>query len=429
MTENKDFLSGNDQSGLLPIDYLCEDVQSLIRTMARVFQCSQDFITASVFAATMGAVGNRLQIYDGKYTNHLCLWLAMVAQSGENKTTPAKLIMQPLEEEQCKNFRKFRAELKEWNKKQKGKKDEASQTDKPTFTQYLIEDTTPEARYAALAANPNGLLLFADELDSHFAAASRYSASSAVQYAEELQLYMGNAVTINRKTEEPLMLENPFFAMFGGIQPDILHTTFGSVSLMSNGYNQRWNFVWPEPQLPPPYSNESGAEEELKRWGAYLLKLLHQPTLFTGSEAIIKVGSLAKQIYINFFNLLQQFKAEDDGYLASVYSKLQIQCLRLAGLAHVLHCPYQTESDRDTTPWLAPEAMDYAVRCMGYFMQSAQKVYDKIRDRTEKPLGNEQLIAEVCKRYNPSQHKLAEALGITQPAISKALDKWNVKNT
>ena len=262
---NTDFLSGGSSSELLPIDYLSEDVQCLIRAMARVYQCSQDFITASVFAATMGAVGNRLQIYDGKYTNHLCLWLAMVAQSGENKTTPAKLIMQPLVEEQSKNYRAYLQQLKDWKKKQKGLKDEANDADKPTFTQLIIEDTTPEARYQALAANPNGLLLYADELDSHFAAANRYSASSAVQYAEELQLYMGNAVTINRKTQEPLMLLHPFLAMYGGIQPDILHTTFGNVSLMANGYNQRWNFIWPEPQLPPPYSNESGAEAELNK--------------------------------------------------------------------------------------------------------------------------------------------------------------------
>lgn len=108
--------------------------------------------------------------------------------------------------------------------------------------------------------------------------------------------------------------------------------------------------------------------------------------------------------------------------MAAVYSKLQIIVQRWAGIAHILG----TVPDAQ---YIAPDEMEYAVRCMDYFERCAEKVYMKLTEGKRQPeakaMGKEEMIANVYHLTNPvSQRAVADALGVTQQYISKCLGKY-----
>lgn len=59
----------------LLIDGLPELVQQYINEIVRVYHCPIEFPTVAVIAAFATAIGKRIKVTDGKYTNPLMLWL------------------------------------------------------------------------------------------------------------------------------------------------------------------------------------------------------------------------------------------------------------------------------------------------------------------------------------------------------------------
>lgn len=55
---------------------------------------------------------------------------------------------------------------------------------------------------------------------------------------------------VNRKSDEPLLIKDPFMSIIGSIQPSVLVDTFGNDNMMNNGFNQRWLFCYPESGCP-----------------------------------------------------------------------------------------------------------------------------------------------------------------------------------
>ena len=70
----------------LPIDGLPQRVQLYIKEVVRVFQCPIEFPIVAVLAAFATAIGKRVRVTDGKYSNQLMLWFVNIAISGSNKT-------------------------------------------------------------------------------------------------------------------------------------------------------------------------------------------------------------------------------------------------------------------------------------------------------------------------------------------------------
>ena len=98
----------------LSMDALSEQVQEYIQAVVSVYQCPQDMVIASAFAVAGAAVGTRLTIDDGKYRNYPCLWVCIVAPSGTNKSTPMRLLLQPLKDIDARAYEEFRKDLKLW---------------------------------------------------------------------------------------------------------------------------------------------------------------------------------------------------------------------------------------------------------------------------------------------------------------------------
>lgn len=403
----------DDAGAILPVDGLSPNATEMLRKVASSLQCPVDIALSAMFATVGVAMGKRVIIDDGKYRNYPCLWVCVVAPSGSNKSTPIRFFLQPLKDRDSYNYGVYREELRAYRQAGDDK------GDKPVFKQYVISDSTPEARNQVLSVNPNGILLYRDELKGMIDDFCRYAKSG--ELSQMLSMFDSDTIVVNRKSDEPLLIKDPFMSIIGSIQPSVLVDTFGNDNMMNNGFNQRWLFCYPESGMPEMYNDVSIPQSVISDWKDFIYNLIMYDFSVMGGKIYIR--GEAKRVYIDYYNSLQIKKASADDYLSSVYSKLQIHVIRWAGVAHILG-NFPTSID------ITPEEMEYSVRCMDYFERCALKVYRMLLEgrgnRHEvKSMGKEEMIANVYHCTSPvSQRAVADALGITKQYVSKCLKKY-----
>lgn len=403
----------DDAGAILPVDGLSPNATEMLRKVASSLQCPVDIALSAMFATVGVAMGKRVIIDDGKYRNYPCLWVCVVAPSGSNKSTPIRFFLQPLKDRDSYNYGVYREELRAYRQAGDDK------GDKPVFKQYVISDSTPEARNQVLSVNPNGILLYRDELKGMIDDFCRYAKSG--ELSQMLSMFDSDTIVVNRKSDEPLLIKDPFMSIIGSIQPSVLVDTFGNDNMMNNGFNQRWLFCYPESGMPEMYNDVSIPQSVISDWKDFIYNLIMYDFSVMGGKIYIR--GEAKRVYIDYYNSLQIKKASADDYLSSVYSKLQIHVTRWAGVAHIL-------GNSPTSIDITPEEMEYSVRCMDYFERCALKVYRMLLEgrgnRHEvKSMGKEEMIANVYHCTSPvSQRAVADALGITKQYVSKCLKKY-----
>ena len=403
----------DDAGAILPVDGLSPNATEMLRKVASSLQCPVDIALSAMFVTVGVAMGKRVIIDDGKYRNYPCLWVCVVAPSGSNKSTPIRFFLQPLKDRDSYNYGVYREELRAYRQAGDDK------GDKPVFKQYVISDSTPEARNQVLSVNPNGILLYRDELKGMIDDFCRYAKSG--ELSQMLSMFDSDTIVVNRKSDEPLLIKDPFMSIIGSIQPSVLVDTFGNDNMMNNGFNQRWLFCYPESGMPEMYNDVSIPQSVISDWKDFIYNLIMYDFSVMGGKIYIR--GEAKRVYIDYYNSLQIKKAGADDYLSSVYSKLQIHVIRWAGVAHIL-------GNSPTSIDITPEEMEYSVRCMDYFERCALKVYRMLLEgrgnRHEvKSMGKEEMIANVYHCTSPvSQRAVADALGITKQYVSKCLKKY-----
>lgn len=400
---------------VLPIDGLSEETQEIIEGYAKGYQCNRDIITAAVFMAASTAIGKRACTDDGRYKNYFPFFICVVAPSGSNKSTPMREVLRPLSERNAANYEAFREEMKQYEMEVKAGNENA---EKPRFRQLIISDSTPESRTKALMENPN-VLLVSDEIATMLYNLNRYNRCGEVP--QLLSIWSMDDVIINRKSEMPQLIREPFLSIIGGTQPDVLADTFGSDYFMSSGFNQRWLFVYPDDEPPAMYSESYVSTEISEAWRGFINVLLDD-TFVAGGTVTLFIRGEAKQCYIDYYDQLQRKKADADGYMSAVYSKLQIMVQRWAGVAHFL-------GEHSTRTYISVEEMEYAVRCMEYFERCAEKVYMKLLEGRKspeaKPMGMEEMTARVYYAHKPkSIQAFADGVGVSRQQISKTLKKY-----
>ena len=403
-----------DEAGkALPVDGLSSSAINILNRVSSSLQCPVDIALTAMFATVGVAMGKRVVIDDGKYQNYPCLWACVVAPSGSNKSTPIRFFLQPLKDRDTYKYGVYREELKAYRQTGDDK------GDRPVFKQYIISDSTPESRNQVLSVNPNGILLYRDELKGMIDDFCRYAKSG--ELSQMLSMFDSDTIVVNRKSDEPLLIKDPFMSIIGSIQPSVLVDTFGNDNMMNNGFNQRWLFCCPESVIPEMYNDVSIPQSVINDWKDFIYNLLMYDFSVTGGKLYLR--GEAKRAYIDYYNSLQVKKANADDYLSSVYSKLQIHVIRWSGISHIL-------GNDPTSIDITPGEMEYSVRCMDYFERCALKVYKILLEgrgnRHEvAPMGKEEMIANVYHCTNPvSQRAVADALGISQPFISKCLKKY-----
>lgn len=447
---------------VLPTDGLPTTVRTFITEVCRIYHCPEEFVTASVLSIASTAVGRKMFVDEGRYRNSLALWFVLVARSGSNKSFPMKLTSAPLREIDAELNAEYRRKHKEWS--DTPLKDRSD--NEPRCPAIVVDDCTDERRSEILymnngddsnsnsSASTRGAIGIYPELKGMFDAKNQYSSGGTAAISKLLRLFDNEDIKVDRKNGFTMLIKNPFFNILGDLQTDMLRPTFGNELFMTNGLNQRFLFCMAEDIEYPERSAAVVDPYILRQWERIVRTLydgiFHDPfdsrihrTIFRSADKTIRLSTEADQLYTQYYNALQQKKAGAlSDYEASIYSKLQIQVLRLAGIVHALDLAEKEGMRKDFASLDGP-TMEYAIRCMNYFEQQARKVHEKLvenrytteaerqQDVTAQFPADAIRIGEVIvalSRINPelSQYKIAEILKINQTQVCRVLKAYRI---
>jgi hypothetical protein len=333
------------------------------------------------------------------------MWICHVAPSGSNKSAPVKMLFKPINELNEEAVMAYYDEFRHTDKDEGNKQ-------KPICKKLSLTDSTPEAIYKALSFMPQ--MVYRDEIKGMIDDFDRYNRSGII--SNMLSIWDSTSFCIDRKTEDPTFIREPFLDILGGIQPGLLKSTFGNPQLMVSGFNQRILFVYPDKVSVTYYSDKQLSEAIMPYWTNFVRELMAlEPTTLTLSPE-------AKEFYCTYYNMLQDKKSSADDYMQYVYSKFQIIILRWSIVTHLLWEKTFEYYQKDT---ISGDEMIQSIQCMNYFESAAEKVYQEISGGMYQGFTKEQSLQILYNTYKGEVNlqKLADALGCSRQYVSRAVNK------
>ena len=399
-----DALSDHEEKHL-PLYNVIPEIQGFVKKLAEVYQVDVDFCTSTIYSAVAAVLGSKITLRDPRgFANTPALWLCHVAPSGYGKSPVEAEVLRPLVGRQAQLRARYKAQMHEWEQKKEGSK--------PRMQRVIVSDSTPEALYQALEDNPDGLLLYRDELSGWPADFGRYNQSGEIDTL--LSIWSAKAIDTHRLTREGNFVEDPCLNVFGGTQPDRLQKVWGKDVFMCSGFDARILWVYPAAEGQLEYNATSLPPSYKKWWNDFIAQLYD----LAPREVTLSRG--AKRIYIEYWEGVQTKKIASDAYMAAIYAKLQIYAEKWALISHMV-----SEVNMQADFALAEideQSMSMAVEAMNMFEAWAQKVYNKMYAQQTPKLTKAQII-RLFNEYFPIRNKqqFADSLGVSRPLISRAL--------
>jgi hypothetical protein len=218
-------------------------------------------------------------------------------------------------------------------------KDESS--DLPIPPRLLADDTTPEALAALMAAHDQRIAMLEAEGGFFDTLAGRYS-SGVPNLDAVLKAWSGEAVRIDRRHAEPILLDDPTLTLILSAQPDVLAGAAQTPSFRGRGLLGRLLFLLPKSLVGTRDVETFPIPEDLRTaYSAILHRILALPwhTDCRGVQVpyLLNLQHDAKSAWLHFANDVELALAEGESMagMRDWGGKLPGQALRLAGLCHV----------------------------------------------------------------------------------------------
>lgn len=148
----------------------------------------------------------------------------------------------------------------------------------PVVKQICTTDSTIEAMSVMLANNPAGILFEQDELAAWVQSMNMYRGGLGADRQKWLSFWSGKDEIINRKGSlKPLILQNPYICMTGGIQPGILPKLLSIESGKDDGFVDRILFCFPNPTRRQ-WTDKNIVDERLNLYAKLVDRVFDRPT-------------------------------------------------------------------------------------------------------------------------------------------------------
>lgn len=389
----------------LPIWGLPTGLQRVVVDVANGYQCSRDFVVASMFAASATMLGKRVSCQFGNHTNFPSLWIAIVGNTSSGKTEQLSFFFKPIEMMEREAFEAYRRDLRQWEKQ-----DAAVRDTKPEYRHNLINNPTDESVLHELSVN-GSVCWKVDELRTMFDSWGKYSKSGGSGIVGNLLSIFNNVdVNITRATSEPKYLAEPNLNIIGGTQPPILKRVMGNSGFVEDGLFQRFLFVFPDTTDIPQYADVRIDDDVRNIWQEAIERLA------TVNGDIHETDD-ARQLHIAAINRWRNvcnYQYKDVEAMISLLRKLEIHLCRWSMVAAVLSGGHTITAD----------VMRYSIECMDFFRLCGEKAFCLIANGDQpKEITRGDVFKLLQKWYGENdpinQSALAKALHITQQAISK----------
>ena len=341
-----------------PIQIFPDCLQRLIEN-ARVTKCfNPDYFSAGILSACAAAIGNSAKLDNGSFCVKSILWLIIVGSRGTGKSHPLSWALKPLLNKDSEGYKQYQDLYREWSSL------ESNNNTKPYYSKLVLTDFTTEKLAQALQHNEKGVLIYADELMGWLNSFGRYTKNPDQQIY--LMLWNGGELSVDRKSSEPIRIDETNVNIIGGIQPEILKN-LAQNNRSEDGFLDRFLTFYPGDTEPILFTGKNIEE----RWKQDYDRLINN--LFDLKNLCIKASPSNIQIYSDWqHKAVQQFK--DDTLDRAIQAKLETYVWRLALVLEVIHQASKNEFKAS----LRDQSLKDAIELAEYFRDNSFKVHDKI---------------------------------------------------
>jgi hypothetical protein len=244
-----------------PLDLLPKIIRDFVVDTTFRLQCAPDLVAIPALVAAGGMLGRVVRVQpkcdDPTWTERPAIWGAVVAPPSSMKSPAQKAAMSPVTGLQKRLFAKhqdeeasYKADFTQYKGdcKTAPKNDKPLPPEKPGPVEVIeLNDTTTEraAQLMAPLYNPNerGILVNVDELSGLLTSFNQYKNGKGNDRQFWLKAWGGGAHNQQRvRTEGSFYIPECYASIFGGIQPEVAQTLFGS-SNDDDGLVQRFGLV------------------------------------------------------------------------------------------------------------------------------------------------------------------------------------------
>jgi hypothetical protein len=246
--------------------------------------------------------------------------------------------------------------------------------EEPRMERTLVEDTTVEALAVVLEGTTRGVLAVRDELSGWVRSMDQYrQGGRGADRQFYLSAWSNSYVGVDRKNRaEPLIIQRPFFGVFGTIQPAVLPELGEG---RDDGMLDRFLFAYPEP-VPSRWTEDEISDEARDGYARLYrnLRAKHIPMDEYGDPDPMRVHFApdAKEVLKDIIDAHRE-EMEQPGFPARLrgpWSKLEAYLARLCLILAMARATDENAAER-------VESRDVlsALLLLDYFKAMARRVY------------------------------------------------------
>lgn len=390
---------------ILPTFGLSVEAQGIIKHFSEVKKCPSNYVATSLFAAVGGIAGKRLEVVDGAWCNYGQLYTCLIGAPGSSKSPAMDIVMEPVGRKDYEYYLEYKRELKEW--KIISKKDNTYE--KPTLKKIAADDVTMEKLTAILSENDNGIILHCDELTDLTSNLNRYN--NGDNMPKFIKMWSNGDLRVDRKGDDPLMIQRPFLSVLSSTQPVNLNRIFGKS--MGTGFFSRWLFCLPDEE---PQQREQPNLIYFDTWSKMVHNLVNMPPLnLTFSEE----AQEALQSFDDVRKAMTDSLAESNPELAEYYIKQCYTIRRLSAIVHLLSYESNIINGRYSS-CISLNELQYAEKLVEFYEKCAIEVLGMMADKRVEPMTDKRLLQEFNNRFHPTNiSALARLIGKSEQYLSK----------
>ena len=376
-------------------DCLPQVLVDWLRPASKVIGCPFDFLVLSAVVMTGTLIGSRLRVKPLENSDWFVvpnLYAGLVGLPSTKKTPALDETRKPILEIQCQArdeykmlFKDYELELKFYEKDShkilkesvtkedyKRKIEDCPQPDKPLLRRLETNDITASKLIQFLSENPNGMMLFRDELTGWLKSLeAEYDKSSRPFF---LELWKGAInYELARVDGREIQLTSGTLSIIGGVQPSKLqrYVTEAYSFDNSDGFLQRFMFAYPD--IQKGNGKPTKAEYDAMRTGyAKANKILNQISEYvfngrvTGANGdkfhIVKFDFDAQKTVDQWQSEVEDaaksLEVEDEAFSSFLY-KLPKSCFAIALIFHCLENISKSSFPDEITNKTALKAISY----------------------------------------------------------------------
>ncbi|MFI3320111.1 MAG: DUF3987 domain-containing protein [Rikenellaceae bacterium] len=323
-----------------PLHVFPKKYQDIARSASSCMGFPLDFIAASMMFAASVAVGNSYAVHVlGTWRECSAMYMAIVGQSGTNKSHPMSFAMSPLLRFDREQYRAFKSAYSEYqqlsalSKKEREELGNGEPLSPPRFRKFIVSDITPEGVAHIHEQNPRGICLYADELKSWINNFNRYSKGSEEQFW--LSAFSGKPIIVDRRNvENSISIAKSFISVIGSTQVDLL-SDFAKGERSSSGFVDRILFVFPKSLEKRYWSTDELPPHIEGSWSDIMSRLIDiELHLNDNGDPVPTILQYSNDAKARLFEWQRHntdlTNYELDGQIKGIFSKLEVYAIRFS---------------------------------------------------------------------------------------------------